>query len=190
MASTVGLEALTSPRDLDKVKRDLAAAGYKGEKVVLIAASDFPSLNAMAQVGRDMLVRAGMNVDYVSTDWGSVVQRRASREPPEKGGWSVFFTFFTGLDFFSPATHLGLRGNGLNSWFGWPTMPKLEELRNAWLEAPDLEAQKTLAAEIQAEAFREVPYLPVGQYFQPWAYRRNVSNVLGGLPLFWNVTKT
>jgi peptide/nickel transport system substrate-binding protein len=135
-------------------------------------------------------VKSGMNVDYISTDWGSVVQRRANRNPSAQGGWDVFLTFFTGLDLFSPATHLGLRGNGTSSWFGWPTMPKMEELRNAWLEAPDTEAQAKLAAEIQAEAFREVPYLPVGQYFQPWAYRRSVSNVLGGLPLFWNVTKS
>ena len=189
MASTTGLEALTTPRDMDKVKRDLAAAGYKGEKVVVIAASDFPTLNALGQVGQDMLTRAGMNVEYVSTDWGSVVQRRASREPPERGGWSVFFTFFAGLDFFTPASHLGLRGNGLNAWFGWPTMPKLEELRSAWLEAPDEPAQKKLASDIQADAFQEAPYLPVGQYFQPWAYRRGVSGVLKGLPLFWNVQR-
>ena len=38
LASDAGIEVLTSPRDYDKVKRDLAAAGYKGEKVVLIAA--------------------------------------------------------------------------------------------------------------------------------------------------------
>jgi hypothetical protein len=180
MASEVGLEALTAPRDMDKVKRDLAAAGYKGEKVVVIAASDFPTLNALAQVGRDMLTRAGMNVDYVSTDWGSVVQRRANREAPERGGWSVFFTFFAGLDFFSPASHLGLRGNGPNAWFGWPTLPRLEELRTAWLEAPDTAAQQKLAAEIQTQAFQDVPYLPVGQYFQPWTYRRGISGVLKG----------
>ena len=189
MASEVGLEALASPRDMDKVKRDLAAAGYKNEKVVVIAASDFPSLNALAQVGRDMLERAGMNVEYVSTDWGSVVQRRASREAPERGGWSAFFTFFAGLDFFTPASHLALRGNGTSAWFGWPTLPKLEELRTAWLEAPDTAAQQKIAADIQAQAFQDVPYLPVGQYFQPWAYRRGISGVLKGLPLFWNVQR-
>ena len=189
MASEVGVEALTGPRDYDKVKRDLAAAGYKGEKVVLIAASDFPTLNALAQVGRDMLVKSGLNVDYVSTDWGSVVQRRANRGAPESGGWNIFFTFFAGLDFLTPASHLGLRGNGANAWFGWPTMPKVVALRSAWLEAPDVAAQQKLAAEIQGEAFHQVPYLPVGQYFQPWAYRRGITNVLGGMPLFWNVQR-
>lgn len=189
LASDVGMEALTSPRDMEKVKRDLAAAGYNGERVVLIAASDFPSLNALAQVGNDMLRRAGMNVEFVSTDWGTVVQRRASREAPERGGWSVFFTFWAGVDMFNPGVHQSLRGNGQQAWFGWPTIPRLEELRQQWLEAPDLEAQQRIAREVQQVAFEEVPYMPLGQYFQATAYRRTLSGVLKGLPLFWNVQR-
>jgi peptide/nickel transport system substrate-binding protein len=189
LASDAGMEVLTSPRDYDKVKRDLAAAGYKGEKVVLIAASDFPSLNALAQVGHDMLQKCGMNVEFVSTDWGSVVQRRASREPVEKGGWSMFFTFWAGLDMVNPGVQQALRGHGQAAWFGWPTAPKLEELRNAWFEAPDPAAQKEIGRQIQLQAFQDVPYLPVGQYFQATAYRRDLSGVLKGLPLFWNVKR-
>lgn len=189
LASDVGIEALTTPRDYEKVKRDLAAAGYNGEKVVLIAASDFPSLNALAQVGNDMFRKAGMNVEYVSTDWGTVVQRRASREPAERGGWSAFFTFWAGLDMFNPGVHQSLRGHGQSAWFGWPTIPRLEELRQAWFEAPDLAAQQVIARQIQEVAFQEVPYLPLGQYFQATAYRRGISGVLKGLPLFWNVQK-
>ncbi len=189
LASSAGMEALTSPRDYDKVKRDLAAAGYKGEKVVLIAASDFPSLNALAQVGNDMLTKCGMNVEFVSTDWGTVVQRRASKEAPEKGGWSMFFTFWAGLDMINPGVQQALRGHGQAAWFGWPTAPKLEELRNAWFDAPDAAAQKAVGREIQLQAFQDVPYLPVGQYFQATAYRRDLTGVLKGLPLFWNVKR-
>ncbi|MDB5369060.1 MAG: transporter substrate-binding protein [Roseomonas sp.] len=190
LASDAGMEVLTAPRDYDKVKRDLAAAGYKGEKVVLIAASDFPSLNALAQVGRDMLVKSGMNVEYVSTDWGSVVQRRASKEPVEKGGWSMFFTFWAGLDMVNPGVQQALRGHGQAAWFGWPTAPRLEELRNAWFEAPDAAAQKAIGRDIQLQAFQDVPYLPIGQYFQATAYRRDLTGVLKGLPLFWNVKRS
>ena len=189
LASDVGLEALTSPRDMDKVKRDLTAAGYNGERVVLIAASDFPSLNALAQVGHDMLTRAGMNVDLVSADWGTVVQRRASREAPERGGWSMFFTFWAGVDMFNPGVHQSLRGHGAQAWFGWPTIPRIEALRAAWFEATDLEAQQRIARDIQQVAFEEVPYLPLGQYFQATAYRRGLTGVLKGLPLFWNVQR-
>ena len=190
MESNVGMQALEGPRDLAKVKRDLIAAGYKGEKIVVMIASDFPVLNAMGQVGADMLQQVGMNVDLQVTDWGSVVQRRSSRKPPAEGGWSVFFTSFTGIDQYTPASHLGLRGNGANAWFGWPTEPKLEELRNAWFAAPDLAAQKAACAAIQAEAFENPPYLPLGEYFQPTAHAKSVSGLRKGLPLFWNVTKS
>jgi peptide/nickel transport system substrate-binding protein len=190
LANEAGLEAVTSRRDMEKVKRDLAAAGYNGERVTLIAASDFPSLNALAQVGNDMLRRAGMNVEYVSTDWGTVVQRRANRGTPEQGGWSMFFTFWAGLDMFNPGVHQSLRGHGNAAWFGWPTIPRLEELRQAWFDAPNLDGQKAVARQIQEVAFQEVPYLPLGQYFQATAYRRGLTGVLKGLPLFWNVQRS
>ncbi|MCK8783615.1 ABC transporter substrate-binding protein [Roseomonas sp. NAR14] len=189
MASDAGLDALTSPRDIEKVKRDLTAAGYKGEKIVMLGSTDQPALYQLAQVGADYFKRAGMNVDFVTTDWGSVVQRRANKASPEQGGWSVFFTNFTGLDFLNPGTHLGLRGNGQNAWFGWPTMPRIEELRGQWLDATAEADQKKIAAEIQAQAFQEVPYLPLGQYFQSWSYKRNLTRVLKGMPMFWNAQR-
>ena len=43
----------------------------------------------------NMLVKSGMNVDVISTDWGSVVTRRANRNPPDQGGWNIFLTFFS-----------------------------------------------------------------------------------------------
>jgi peptide/nickel transport system substrate-binding protein len=190
LASDVGMKALKGPPDYDKVKKDLAAAGYKGEKIVVMVATDLPVLNAMGLVGVDMLQKAGMNVDAQETDWGSVVQRRASRKPPAEGGWNVFFTSFNGIDQYTPASHLGLRGNGENGWFGWLTDPKLEQLRAAWFAAPDTAAQKKVGEEIQAEAFDTVPYLPLGEYFQPTAYSKSLTGVLKGLPMFWNVNKT
>ncbi len=189
MASQVGMDVLNSPRDMTKVKADLKAAGYKGEKVVLLAATDFPVLKAMADVTGDMLQRAGMNVDYIATDWGSVVTRRASKEPVEKGGWSAFCTAWAGTDHLNPAGHISLRANGAAAWPGWPTDPKIEQLRDAWFEAPDVAAQQAICADIQKEAFVDVPYIPMGQYLQPTAYRTTLSGVLEGFALFWNVKK-
>jgi peptide/nickel transport system substrate-binding protein len=189
MASDAGMEVLTAARDLDRARREIQAAGYRGERVTLIAASDFPSLNAMSQVGNDLFRRLGFNMDYVATDWGSVVQRRASREPPERGGWSLFFTFAAGLDFFHPGGHTLLRGQGDAGWFGWPRIPRLEALREEWFVAADLPAQQVVARQMQAVAFEEVPYLPLGQYFQATAWRRGLVGVLKGPPLFWNVRR-
>ena len=36
-------------------------------------------------------------------DWGTLITRRASREPVDKNGWSVFFTVFIGPDMLNPA---------------------------------------------------------------------------------------
>ncbi|RZK88231.1 MAG: ABC transporter substrate-binding protein, partial [Methylobacterium sp.] len=190
MASTAGLDVFTTPRDMDKVKADLKAAGYKGERVVLLAATDFPVLKAMSDVAADSLKRAGMNVDYVATDWGSVVTRRASREPVDKGGWSAFCTAWAGADQINPAGHISLRANGKDAWFGWPDDPKLESLRAAWFEAPDVAAQAAICAEMQQEALNSVPYIPMGQYLQPTAYRTSLEGVLSGFAIFWNLKKT
>jgi peptide/nickel transport system substrate-binding protein len=189
MASDVGLSALTGPRDYAKVKADLKAAGYNNEKVVLLAATDFPVLKAMSDVVADMLQQSGLNVDYVATDWGSVNQRRVKKDPVEQGGWNAFCTAWAGTDMLTPAGELALRTNGANAWIGWPDMPRIEKLREEWFDAPDLTAQQKIAHDIQAAAFEELPYLPLGQYLQATAYSTKLSGVLNGFALFWNVKK-
>ncbi|MFI4987607.1 MAG: ABC transporter substrate-binding protein, partial [Alphaproteobacteria bacterium] len=63
-------------------------------------------------------------------------------------------------------------------------------LHDQWFEAPDLEAQKKGAAEIQIEAFKELPYIPTGQFVIPTAFRKNLKGVIVAPILFlWNVEK-
>ncbi len=191
MASTAGLEPITAPRDLARAKRMLAEAGYKGERVVLMAALDYPAMKAAGDVAADLLQKLGMNVDYVVTDWGTVLQRRAKTDAVEQGGWSIYVNMQAGLDWLSPAVHPSLRGMGTGpgSAPGWPTSPRLEELRTAWFDAPDLAAQQRISAEMQVQAFQDVPYMPVGQFFQPTAYRKSLRGVLNGFATFWNVSR-
>ncbi|MBX9698948.1 MAG: ABC transporter substrate-binding protein [Acetobacteraceae bacterium] len=188
-ASDAGLEVLKAPRDFEAAKRELAAAGYSGERVVMLAATDISDIHALSQVAHDFLRRCGLNVEYVATDWGTVVARRASREPPARGGWNIFFTFWAGLDNIDPGVNQPLRGNGTNGWWGWASSERLETLRNRWFDAPDLAAQQAITREMQQVAFEEVPTLPCGQYFSLTAYRRPVSDVPKGFPIFWGVKK-
>ncbi|HEY1933560.1 MAG TPA: ABC transporter substrate-binding protein [Acetobacteraceae bacterium] len=190
MASDAGMQVLTGPRDMAAVKRAVIASGYKGEKVVVPVPSDFPSLRALADVGVDMMQKAGLNVEARFMDWATMLQFLSKQDPVEKGGWSAFYTYWSGLDQFDPAVHVWIRGNGKAARFGWPTSPKLEELRNQWLAAPDLAAQKRIAAEIQQQAFVDVPYIPLGQILPTWVYQHNITDVLQGYALFWNVRKT
>lgn len=190
MASDLGMQALAGKRDPGRAKQLIEAAGYKGENVVLLAATDFPVLKAFADVGADALRRCGFNVNYQAMDWGTVVQRRAKKDAPQNGGWSVFSTSWPGLDQFDPASNVMLRCNGAEAWPGWPNSPRIEALRGQWLETADIPGQKRICAEIQKQAFEDVPYVPLGQYFQPMAYRTNLAGLLNGFPIFWNVRRT
>lgn len=187
MASDVGLDVFRGPRDYDKVKRDLAAAGYKGEKVVLLVPADSLAQKPLGDVAADMFRRAGMDVDYVGIDFASVLQRRNSRKPVAEGGWSAFVANWQGIDWLNPVGHMGLRGDG--GYPGWYQSAEMEKLRAAWLAAPDLAAQQKLCADIQRLAFNDVPYYPIGQYKQPTAYRANLTGMMSGTAVFWNIRR-
>jgi peptide/nickel transport system substrate-binding protein len=188
MASDAGVDVMNG--DVEASRRLLAAAGYNGERIVVLAPSDFPAIFQLGQVGADMLKRAGMNVDLQLQDWGTVVQRRASRSPPAQGGWNIFFTTLSGMSLFDPIGQLGLRGNGDAGWFGWPKAPRLEELRMAWLDASDLATQKAIARDIQLQAWQDAPFLPLGQLLQPMVHRRDLTGIVKGASKFYGVHRT
>ncbi len=190
MASDAGLEVFTGKRDYDAVKKELDAAGYKGEKVIILAPTDFPILKAEADVCADQLKKMGFNVDYQAMDWGTVVQRRAKEDAPDKGGWGLFNTFWAGLDQANPVGHTFLRGNGKDGTMGWPTSPKIEALRTEWIDAPDVEVQKKLAVQLQLQALQDVPYIPLGQNFYKTSYQNDITGILNGFVIFWNVRRT
>src|SRR5215469_15471007 len=75
LASDVGIEVLRRPRDYAAVKRALAAAGYKGEKIVVMAPTDVSELGNLTRAGAEQLRRAGMNVDLQELDFANVVRR-------------------------------------------------------------------------------------------------------------------
>jgi peptide/nickel transport system substrate-binding protein len=189
MASTVGVENTRGPKDLNKIKAELAAAGYKGEKIVVLAATTLPNIWAEAQVATDLLTRIGFNVDMQALEWGTVVQRRASREPIDKGGWNIFYTYLGGFGNVSPAPDIAIRGNGTSAWFGWPTNPKMEALYDAWFEAPDIAAQKKIVDEMQALFWQDPPYAPMGMYDQPTAFNKRITDVPEGWPQFYGLKK-
>ena len=126
----------------------------------MLAPSDYPQINALSLVTADVLTKMGFNLDLVSTDWGTVIQRRASQAPVERGGWSVFHSTWSGADIVNPAINQNLRANGQGAWFGWPSDPAIETLRAAWIDAGAQPDRKRLADEIQVHAMDTVPVRP------------------------------
>jgi peptide/nickel transport system substrate-binding protein len=185
MASEAGLEPLVGPRDLGRARDAIHAAGYKGEKVVIMAGNNTAAGMALGYVTVDLLTRLGMNVELYSVEFNAMLQRRNRRGPVSEDGWSGFVTTWSGMEWLNPAGHMALRGDG--SYAGWSQDARIEELRTAWLDAPDEAAQAAICRDIQLQAMRSVPFLPLGQYMQPTAHRNSITGVLDGFATFWNV---
>ncbi|HEX3953619.1 MAG TPA: ABC transporter substrate-binding protein, partial [Stellaceae bacterium] len=127
-ATEAGADELLHAPNFEKAKALIKEAGYKGEKIVLLSATDQPIVQNQALVTQELLTKAGLNVQLDANDWGTLITRRASKEPVSKGGWNIFHTWTTAADMLSPALESSLRGNGDKAWFGWPTDPKIESL--------------------------------------------------------------
>ena len=185
--TSVGTEVLTKPRDFEKAKKALEAAGYKGEPVVFMDPADVPELHALNSAGIDALRRAGLNVDVAALDFGTVIRRRTSAEPPDKGGWNVVRSFQDGAYAFIPPNVAPLKGDGKAGYYGWTTSPRIEASQNEWYDAPDLTREKQVVEDLQKQLWIDVPYIPMGQYQQQVAWRRTVTDIPIGFPLFYGM---
>jgi peptide/nickel transport system substrate-binding protein len=185
-----GGEPLKGKRDYDLAKKLLAEAGYSGLPVTCLVAQDQPPLKAMGEITADLLKKIGMTVDFVATDWGTVGQRRASKNPPGQGGWGMFHTWHAGSDCASPVGNIAIRTSGEKAWFGWPENAQVEKDIAAWYEAKTLEEEKAIIARVNKGGMEHVTYIPTGFYFGYQAWRSNLEAVGNGpLPWFWGPKK-
>ncbi len=190
LASEVGAEPLKGKRDFEKAKRLVKESGYKGEKVVIIDATDQPIVHSQSLLTLENLKKIGINAEIQAGDWGTLITRRAVKEPSDKGGWNIFHTWLVGPDMVNPAVNFPIRGTGEKAWFGWPSDAKMEELREAWFKAKTPEESKKAAEAVQKRAFEFVPIIPTGQFILPTAYRSNITGlIIAPINLLWNVEK-
>ena len=188
LASEAGAEAMRG--DVERARAMLAASGYNGEKAVLLNPTDLVTVGPLGDVTYDLLKKIGMNVEMAATDWGSVAQRRTSREPVEKGGWSLLHTWGPSTIRFTPAEHSQIRGQGATGWFGWYKDDTIESLTDQWLRAPDMESRDALAGIIHARAFDRVPSVPLGLFQILTAYRNNLTGMISATgPYMWNIRR-
>jgi peptide/nickel transport system substrate-binding protein len=189
-ANDAGMDFVRKRHSVDEVKRMLDAAKYGGEKIVYLHPTDQLAYNAFSTVVVDAFRKVGLNVDEQMTDWGTVVQRRPSKEPLDKGGWSMFPAGAPGPEFVDPLLANTLRSNGAKAWFGWPDDPVLESAYEAWVEAQDDAERRKQAIAFQAACFTSVPSIPLGQYLPHAAWRSNVTGLVkGSAPVFWGAKK-
>ena len=177
--------------DIEKAKALLKEAGYKGEKIVVMDPTDLPTLHSATQVTIQTLRKLGVNLEIQAMDWSTLTSRRAEKKSIADGGWSLFHTNWIIPDVFTPVNNIGLSGGGTTSaWFGWPEDKQLEDLRSDWARTTDPAQRKDIARQIQVEAFKNVNYVPIGQFYVPTFYRKELKGVIvSPVPFMWNISK-
>jgi len=190
LATNAGTD-IVMKADLELARKLLKEGGYDGTPVVIMQSTDVAVLNNLAPVAAAALKRAGFNVDLQAMDWQTLVSRRAKKEPPSAGGWSVFLTNWVAADILNPIMAAGFAANCDKAWFGWPCDEKMEQLRDAFARETDLQKQKQLAEQVQVRAMEIGTHAHCGQWYQPVAYRKGHVEgfVYGPAPFFWNITK-
>ena len=79
---------------------------------------------------------------------------------------------------------------------GWPAVmagrraQRIEALRAAWLDAGNIDEQRRICVELQMQLWQDVPYIPMGEYWQSTAYRKDLLDVLPGcFAVFYGVRR-
>jgi peptide/nickel transport system substrate-binding protein len=189
-----GTEAGSEPyrrQDLAKAKQLLAEAGYAGEKVVVLGSRDVTAQGEAADVTVAALRSIGVNVDYQLTDYATMVARRVSRNPPDKGGWNIIHSSIAGAVLSSPATNFNIDSScGESTYFGWPCDATVERLRNQYVAEPDEARRAAMLDELSRAVWASLPAILTGAYYNPFAWRKNVNGLIHtSLLVFWNVEK-
>jgi peptide/nickel transport system substrate-binding protein len=127
-------------------------------------------------------------------DWGTMTQRRVNKNEPSKdrAGWHIGQTTWPGRIQQNPFANLfaSTSCDGRNAW-GFPCDDEFEKLRLSYLDAQTAEERKKIVDTLQVKFFEVVPFVPVGQFTRPVAYRRSLQGIVApswDLAL-WNIEK-
>ena len=192
----LGREEVLGTPDLHLAQELLAASGYAGALIVALDPIDSPILSNLTAVTVSQLRKIGATVQPVAADTATVFARRASTQPPDKGGWNLFHTISLGLELRDPLTNFALASPCRTEasgpppgWYGWPCDAGIEALRQEWVRAPREAERDRISTLLQQAAARSLPFIPVGRIDRPVAYRNAVHGLPEmPVPVLWNAS--
>jgi peptide/nickel transport system substrate-binding protein len=163
-------------KNVEKARRLLQEAGYKGEPIRWITSMDFPEFGTAAQATKPMLERAGFTVDLQMMDWATVVQRRARPEL-----WDVFSTGFGFVP--DPVFLIQL----IPSWPGWYDNRDMHAMMTLLRRHSDPKVRAQIWARMQRLWYEDVGSIKYGDYFVLHLHRKDLKGYVS-LPthIWWN----
>ena len=187
LATEKGMDGLLES-NFAKAQALLKEAGYDGTPIVLMHSTDLDVLSNLAPVAKQLMEKAGFKVDMQSSDWQTVVSRRAKKDPANAGGWHAFLTSWVAADITNPVMAAYFNSACDKALFGWPCDETMEKLRDQFARETDPAKQKQIAEAVQVRATEMTSHINLGQWYQPQAARKNLTGILTApVPLFWNV---
>ena len=192
-ATTAGMEALTGPRDLDKSKRLVAESGYKGEPIVLMVPSDQPNLVQEDQVPNALYKSLGLNVQFTDARLGHPA---AAPQQPGDAGQGRLDQLLHRLGgpvgrepVHAPAAARQRRGHA-GVVAPDRRAPSSSCAISGWMPRTSPRRRRSVTRSSCARS-RTVPFIPLGQSFQPTAFRDDLTGFANSpFPVFWGVRRT
>ncbi|MBX5199786.1 ABC transporter substrate-binding protein [Rhizobium laguerreae] len=177
--------------DSEKAKQLFREAGYAGQKIVILQATDWAEGSNMSQLLAAALRKIGINAELAPSDWGGLVARREKKEPVENGGWSIFISSDAEAvrgNFLASTT---LPMSGERGWYGWPENAEYEALRAEFVNLETLAERKAVARKLQRIWWNYVPEVLLGQSTGPIARRTSLTGLIGvpAILPYWNMQK-
>ena len=189
LETSAGMEGMFESR-FDDSKKLLKELGYDGTPIVVLQSTDLAVLTNLAPVAKTLLERGGFKVDMQSMDWQTLVSRRTKKDPVAQGGWNIAMTAASAVLLIDPVNNHYAEASGDRAQFGWPLDEEIERLRTAFIREGDPKKQLAIAEQVQRRIISEGVTMPLGQFLQPMARRKNVTgNIPSPVPVFWNVEK-
>lgn len=175
----------------ERARALLQDSGYDGRPLVIMDPTDNPFMHAATLVMVQQMQAVGFRTDVQATDFATMATRRASRKPPQDGGWDIGLTFWNGLGASDPVGNVPMQASCEQAWPGWPCDAAHQALIDAYPYAPTSIARRAILDALQTSAYRIVPYVPFGQWFLPVAYSPRLTGVLSmpGIIVPWNIRK-
>jgi peptide/nickel transport system substrate-binding protein len=164
--------------NLDKARRLLREAGYKGEPIRFMTTQEYKWMYDFALLSKQQLEDAGFTIDLQVVDWATLVKRR--NNPKE------YDAFTTGMgNFYDPTHHIYLGPN----WPGWTNDEQLNRLLSELAGETDHKKRVALWEQVTRTFYDLVPVARYGDLFGLRAMRTHVKGFDRSLmrPRFHNV---
>lgn len=162
--------------DIQKAKKLLKEAGYKGEEIIWMSG---PLEYNLSLAAKNQLEKAGFNIDLQSMEWATLSSRRKNPKL-----WDVFSTGMTLKPDPTMFTVLNPK------YAGWWESPRLLALLDDMASETNFKKRYTIMEKIQNLFYEEIPTIKVGDYANLRIASKNVRGFKNMNEIFfWNVWK-